>query len=48
MFAKNYDSNQLSFVKHTVDIILIDELNLDVSFVKIDAEGADLSIIKGM
>lgn len=48
MFAQNYDSNQLSFVKNTVKVIPIDDLNLDVTFVKIDVEGAELSVLKGM
>ncbi len=48
MFTQNYDSNQLSFVKKTVKVIPIDELNLDVTFVKIDVEGTELSVLKGM
>ena len=48
MFTKNYRPDLLSFVKTTVDIIVIDDLNLDISFVKIDAEGNDFCVLKGM
>jgi FkbM family methyltransferase len=48
MFTKNYRPDLLSFVKTTVDIIVIDDLNLDISFVKIDVEGNDFCVLKGM
>jgi FkbM family methyltransferase len=48
MFTQNYDSSKLSFVKRTVKVIPIDELNLDLTFVKIDVEGTELSVLKGM
>jgi FkbM family methyltransferase len=48
MFTKNYRPDLLHFIKTTVDIIVIDDLNLDISFVKIDAEGNDFNVLKGM
>lgn len=48
MFTATYNHDLLSFVKSTVEIVPIDDLNLDVNFVKIDAEGTELSVLKGM
>ena len=48
MFTQNYDSSKLSFVKRTVKVIPIDELNLDLTFVKIDVEGLETAIINSL
>jgi FkbM family methyltransferase len=48
MFTDNYNPSLLSFVKNTVKIVPIDSLNLNIDFVKIDAEGAELSVLNGM
>jgi FkbM family methyltransferase len=47
-FTKKYRPELLDFIKTTVEIIAIDDLNLDISFVKIDAEGNDFNVLKGM